>query len=90
MEVGIRELKAKLSEFVERASKGETIRVTARGRPRALLTPIPGAGGRPPALERGIREGWITARKRAPSPISRPRFKGRITVAEALAEDRGD
>ncbi|HBJ73616.1 MAG TPA: type II toxin-antitoxin system prevent-host-death family antitoxin, partial [Actinobacteria bacterium] len=39
MDVGIRELKAHLSHYVRRASQGETIRVTDRGRTTALLIP---------------------------------------------------
>jgi len=60
MDVGIRELKARLSKYVERADRGETIRVTSRGRLRALLV----APGPDDPLEdpigRGMREGWIT------------------------------
>ncbi|MGH9205999.1 MAG: type II toxin-antitoxin system Phd/YefM family antitoxin [Acidimicrobiales bacterium] len=37
--VGIRELKAKLSEYVRRASEGEEILVTEHGRPLARITP---------------------------------------------------
>ena len=40
MDVGIRELKAKLSEYLERAAQGERIRVTDRGRPKAVLGPL--------------------------------------------------
>jgi prevent-host-death family protein len=40
MDVGVRELKQRLSEFLERVARGEVIRVTDRGRPKALLIPI--------------------------------------------------
>jgi len=46
--VGIRELRQKASEYLRRVEAGETIEVTDRGRPIALLTPIPEA----PPLER--------------------------------------
>lgn len=46
--VGIRELRQKASEYLRRVEAGETIEVTDRGRPVALLTPIPEA----PPLER--------------------------------------
>ncbi len=46
--VGIRELRQKASEYLRRVEAGETIEVTDRGRPIALLTPIPDA----PPLER--------------------------------------
>jgi len=38
--VGIRELKARLSEYVRKASRGEEIMVTARGREVASLVPV--------------------------------------------------
>lgn len=41
--IGIRELRQRASEFLRRVEAGETIEVTNRGRPIALLTPIPDA-----------------------------------------------
>lgn len=38
--VGIRELKAKASEIVERASKGETFLITKRGHPVSVMLPF--------------------------------------------------
>lgn len=38
--VGIKELKAKLSEYVERARDGEMVVVTDRGEPVAELVPL--------------------------------------------------
>jgi len=38
--VGIRELKMRLSEYVRKASRGEEIMVTARGREVASLVPV--------------------------------------------------
>lgn len=46
--IGIRELRQKASEYLRRVEAGETIEVTDRGRPIALLTPIPVA----PPIER--------------------------------------
>ena len=46
--VGIRELRQRASELLRLVEQGETIEVTDRGRPVALLTPLP-AGS---ALER--------------------------------------
>ncbi len=87
MDVGIRELRSRLAELLDRAAEGETIRVTERGRPKALLGPIPGRG----AIERGIEEGWITPAKVAHRGPVRPLgLKGSMTVAELLSEDRGD
>ena len=84
--VSVRELKAKLSEYLDRAAAGETIVVTKRGKARAEIRP-PSVETR---IEQGIREGWIT-----PGSGERPhreplRLKGRMTIAEAMAEDRAD
>jgi prevent-host-death family protein len=88
MDVGVRELKAKLSEYLDRAESGELIRVTDRGKPKALLGPLPGGGDR---IEQGIREGWITpASNPGPFRPLKRRFKATRTLDEILAEDRGE
>jgi prevent-host-death family protein len=82
-DVGVRELKARLSEYLDRAARGEVIRVTERGRPKALLAPLPGRL----RLEEGIADGWIRApADHPPGPWRRTR--GERTVAEVLREDR--
>ncbi len=84
MDVGIRELKKRLSEYVERAARGEHLRVTLRGKPVASLGPLPGVN----RLEEGIAEGWVTpGAEEPPAPVS-PVPAGR-TISEVLAEDRG-
>jgi prevent-host-death family protein len=84
-EVGIRELKQRLSEYLARAERGEVIRVTDRGRPKAILGPVPGRA----RIEAGIRAGWITPGTGSPlGPIQRATASRR--VLDALAEDRGD
>src|SRR5947207_13156983 len=42
--VGVRELRQRASELLRRVAAGETIEVTDRGRPVALLSPLPQAG----------------------------------------------
>lgn len=86
MDVGVRELKAKLSEFLDRAAEGELIRVTDRGKPKALLGPLPGSDN----IERGIREGWIRPGSGEPPTFPRKRFKAKRSIAEILEEDRGE
>lgn len=87
MEVGIRELKRRLSDYVEQASRGEVIQVTDRGRPKAILAPLPGRG----RLEQGIAEGWIRpGNGKAPDLGRRRRYRPRRPTAEVIAEDRGD
>ncbi|MCK6554919.1 type II toxin-antitoxin system prevent-host-death family antitoxin [Candidatus Binatia bacterium] len=86
MDVGVRELKQNLSAYLERAARGETIRVTDRGLPKAILGPVPGAV----RLDRGLAEGWIAA------PTSRARAghvrraRAAVRTDDVLAEDRGE
>jgi prevent-host-death family protein len=82
-DVGVRELKQRLSEYLDRAERGELVRVTDRGRPKALLGPLPGSG----RVEQGVAEGWIT-RGTGGSLGTVRRRKGRGRVLDALAEDR--
>jgi len=53
--VGIRELRQRASELLRLVEQGETIEVTDRGRPVALLTPLP----RGTAFERMLAAGEI-------------------------------
>lgn len=54
--VGVRELRQRASELLRRVAAGETIEVTDRGRPVALLSPLPEAG----PLERLRATGEVT------------------------------
>ena len=87
LEVGVRELKQRLSEYLARAAGGERITVTDRGRRKAILGPVPGDDG----LERGVAEGWITppqdAGPQGPPPA---RFKATVSVREMIDEDRDE
>jgi len=86
MDVSVRELKAKLSELLDRAERGDLIRVTDRGRPKAMLGPLPGKL----RLEEGIQQGWIAPGKGGPlTPVVRVRAKGSLTSEAVLDEDRG-
>lgn len=85
MQVGVRELKAKLSEYLDRASRGEMITVTDRGRPTAVLGPLPG-GAR---VEQGIAEGWIAPpTRRGLRPV--PRHPAARRVIDVLDDERGE
>jgi prevent-host-death family protein len=42
--VGIRELRQRASELLRRVEQGETFEITDRGRPVAVLGPLPGGG----------------------------------------------
>lgn len=85
MDVGVRELKTKLSAFLERAAAGEVITVTDRGRPVATLGPPLGAVD----LSAAVEAGWVTPPTSSGlQPVRRYRAAGR--VLDALAEDRGE
>ncbi len=86
MEVGIRELKRRLSDYVDQASRGEVIQVTDRGRPKAILAPLPGRG----RLEEGIAEGWIRPGNGKAHSFPRRPYRVERTIADLLAEDRGE
>lgn len=84
MRVGIQELKARLSEYVTRAGRGEHILVTDRGKPVARLVSLRGSS----MVDRGIEEGWITPPlKGGLEPIER--YQASRTTFEVLDEDRG-
>ncbi len=84
-DVGVRELKQRLSEYLDRAERGEILRVTDRGRPKAILGPVPDRA----RVEEGIRAGWIRPGTGSPlGPVSRSRSSRR--VLDVLGEDRGE
>jgi prevent-host-death family protein len=83
MDVAVRELKAKLSAYLQRAAAGELITVTDRGRPVAVLGPPIGA------VDLDAAAGWLT---RATVKGLRPtrRFVAVRPVQEVLDEDRAE
>lgn len=90
-DVGVRDLKQNLSSFLDRAERGELVRVTDRGRPKALLGPLPGRA----RIDEGTAEGWITPAKSADGLNSASggpprRWKSSRRVLEVLGEDRGE
>lgn len=88
MDVGVRELKSKLSEYLARVERGETVNVTSRGRRVARLVPAVGET----TIERGLREGWLhQADSRPPGRFEPLAPKpGTPTSEELFAEDRED
>jgi prevent-host-death family protein len=86
--VGIRELRQNLSVYLRRVLAGETLEVTDRRRPVALLTPLPNHAD---PIARLDGEGRIARRatrnlQELPPPL-RPRA---ASISEALQEQRGD
>jgi len=86
MDVGVRDLKQNLSQYVHRAERGETIRVTDRGVAIAQLGPLPGIG----RLNQGIDEGWVRAPTRPGALRAVERFRSDEDVLTILGEDRGE
>ncbi len=85
--VGVRELKNKLSRYLEDVQKGKKIAVTKRGRVIAFLVPA----GRSREVEKAedlVREGLAVWSGGAPAGAKkRIKIKGK-PVAEVILEDR--
>lgn len=85
---GIRELRQRASELVRRVAQGETIEITDRGRPVALLAPLPEGT----ALERLRAAGDVEAATEAlddlPEPLVLPRgTKAPSSILHRLRRD---
>jgi prevent-host-death family protein len=86
MDVGISDLRAHLSEWLERAREGEEVVVTDRGVPVARLLGIGAAA----TFERLAADGVIGAPERAQRPTAsgRSRPRARRSVAKLVGEQR--
>ena len=95
-EVGIRELKNRLSEYVRLVREGEVVRVTDRGEVVAeLRQPEPGSElmRRYPRLAEMARRGQIKLPLQPNGPDAYPRLPAATppgTAARLLDEERGD
>jgi prevent-host-death family protein len=87
MDVGVRELKQHLSNYLDRAARGEIITITERGRPKVQLVPLAGGGDR---LAEGIEAGWITAAAKPGSLTPAKQFRSVEPIIDVLERDRGD
>ena len=93
MEVAVRELKDRLSEFLRRAQAGEEILVTSHGRPIVRIIGIDrSASGEADAVARLRALPWVRAGDGgrvapAPNPI-RPERPGEPLLSDLLSEDR--
>lgn len=83
MDVAVRELKAKLSSYLQRAAAGEILTVTDRGRPIAQIRPLPGQVD----LEVAANAGWLTLAK-SPGLTPIVRQKADRSIREVLDDDR--
>lgn len=85
--VGVRELRARLSECLRRVRAGELLHVTARGKTVAVLAPI-GDEGRTEQVQALLREGIARWEGGKPRGAARPPRTARRPVADAVLEDR--
>ncbi len=88
--VGVRELKNQLTRYLRRTRRGESVLVTDRGRPIAILGPIPARGPlatREERLARLAAQGHVTLPTRKPQRLSRVRVGG-PPVSKAILEER--
>jgi prevent-host-death family protein len=86
MDVAITELRAHLSQWLERAREGDEVVITDRGVPVARLLGL----GATATLERLAAEGVIGPASvgRRPAASGRPRPRPRRPVAEVVSEQR--
>jgi prevent-host-death family protein len=86
VDVAISDLRAHLSEWLERVRQGQEVVVTDRGVPVARLLGISATT----TLERSTAEGVIAQPERAqrPSASGRRRPRARRSVAEIVSEQR--
>ncbi|MBI2895339.1 MAG: type II toxin-antitoxin system prevent-host-death family antitoxin [Deltaproteobacteria bacterium] len=84
--VGIRELKNSLSAYLERVRAGETMTVSDRGRPIALIVPLGGPVEH--TIRDLVRAGRLSWAGGKPQGSSRPPVVRGRPVSDAVIEDR--
>ena len=84
MEVGIRELRNRLSHYVAEVRAGGEVTVTDHGRAVARLVPLEGRR----SLERLIAEGLVTPARSARTRLSIERIACDDTVSDLVADQR--
>lgn len=86
-QVGVRELRQNLSVYLARIARGETLEVTDRGQPVAILAPLP----RPiSVLERLKRDGLLIPATGDLLALKRPRMAVSRRGSKALEAQRAD
>jgi prevent-host-death family protein len=85
---GIRELRQRASELLRRVEAGETIQITDRGRPVAVLSPLPGEG--PSAQLRATGDLVAAERDLASLPAPLPLAPGEEPPSRVLERLRLD
>lgn len=86
--VGIRELKAQLSGYIQEVKNGRTVLITERGRPVGRIMPVHQTLEE--RMQNLIRSGamaWSGAKLKPGRPVAKLRRRGK-TVAEIVVENR--
>ena len=86
--VGVRELRQRASELLRRVEAGETIEITDRGRPVAILAPLPKGSVLDQLRAAGDVIPAVEALEDLPAPLPLPR--GQVSPSEYLARLRSD
>jgi len=88
MSVGIRELRQRASELLRQVERGESIEITDRGRPVAVLSPLP----RGSPYRRMLVEGEIVRASRETGELPKPLTPspGQESASSVLARLRSD
>jgi len=95
-EIGVRELKSRLSETLRRVKAGESIRVTSRGRAVAVIVPSRSLSDEEidPEFLQMEKEGRIRLsripKSQRPDPPPAARLKGPKTASEIIIEGRAE
>lgn len=84
-EVGIRELRSSLSDYIDRARDGEVVTVTRRGTPVARIVPTDQSSAMARLAAAGVIE-WNGTRPSLPRPV-RPIGEG-PTASDYVLEGR--
>ncbi len=86
--VNVRELRQNLSKYLRRVAAGETLRVAERGRPVAILAPLPEGES---LIDRLLAQGLLTRPRLDLAALGPPPpLPTAIPISEALAEQRSD
>lgn len=86
--VGIRELRQNLSKYLRRVARGETLRVSDRGRPVAILAPLPGEAT---VVDRLVARGRLTRARVDLRALASPEAEPvEASISDALEQERGE
>jgi len=87
MQVGVRELKSRLSHYLRQVKAGQTVTITERGQPVGKIVPV--SQSLEEKIEAMAQAGLLqwSGKKLKPTPRM-ARIRGERTAADMLIEDR--